>query len=68
MSGSQSYWVAEQGDVVHRSGECPGLVSGQQGNEAQGIASQDVIEFSSEAEAIERAAGHRMCRHPKCAL
>ncbi|MFI9295359.1 MULTISPECIES: hypothetical protein [Streptomyces] len=43
-------------------------MSGQQGNEAQGIASQDVIEFSSEAEAIERAAGHRMCRHPKCAL
>ncbi|MFD4240812.1 hypothetical protein ACFWP3_04305 [Streptomyces sp. NPDC058525] len=65
---SESYWVAAQGDAVHRSRECPGLVSGQQGNEAQGIASQDVIEYSSQAEAIERAAEHRMCRHAKCAL
>ncbi|AJF70389.1 hypothetical protein SVTN_40070 (plasmid) [Streptomyces vietnamensis] len=64
---SQPYWVAAQGDAVHRSRGCPGLVSGQQGNEVQGIAPQDVIEFSSQAEAIERAAAHRMCRHAKCA-
>ncbi|WP_277349165.1 MULTISPECIES: hypothetical protein [unclassified Streptomyces] len=43
-------------------------MSGQQGNEAKGIASQGLIEFSSQAEAIERTAEHRMCRHPKCAL
>lgn len=68
MSERRSYWVAEQGAVVHRSPDCAWLRAGQRGNEVQGIASQDVIEYSSQAEAIERAAEHRMCRHATCAL